>query len=70
MKIGILEAGHPPEDLKDKYGTYGEMFIKLLSKNLMHEASLIKLKAIFNKRNIKIFLKLQTQLLKLRCTGT
>ena len=31
MKIGILEAGHPPEDLKDKYGTYGEMFIKLLN---------------------------------------
>ena len=32
MKIGILEAGHPPESLKEKFGTYGEMFIKLLNK--------------------------------------
>lgn len=30
MKIGILEAGHPPESLREKFGTYGEMFIKLL----------------------------------------
>ena len=27
MKIGILEAGHPPNELKGKFGTYGEMFI-------------------------------------------
>jgi GMP synthase (glutamine-hydrolysing) len=31
MKIGILEAGHPPNELKGKFGTYGEMFIKLLN---------------------------------------
>ena len=31
MKIGILEAGHPPESLRREFGSYGEMFISLLN---------------------------------------
>ena len=30
MKIGILEAGHPPDSLRKDFGSYGEMFIALL----------------------------------------
>ncbi len=30
MKIGILEAGHPPDSLRKNFGSYGEMFIALL----------------------------------------
>jgi GMP synthase-like glutamine amidotransferase len=30
MKIGILETGAPPPDLKDRFGTYGDMFRDLL----------------------------------------
>ena len=30
MKIGILEAGHPPDSLRKDFGSYGEMFVTLL----------------------------------------
>ncbi len=30
MKIGILQAGHSPDQFKDDLGDYGEMFTKLL----------------------------------------
>lgn len=30
MKVGILETGAPPGDLKDRFGSYGEMFQRLL----------------------------------------
>ena len=30
MKIGILQTGHSPDNMKDQLGDYGEMFIKLL----------------------------------------
>ncbi len=30
MKIGILQTGHSPDELKDELGNYGEMFPKLL----------------------------------------
>ncbi|MBQ0805822.1 MAG: type 1 glutamine amidotransferase [Sulfitobacter sp.] len=30
MKIGILQTGHSPDNMKDQLGDYGEMFTKLL----------------------------------------
>ncbi|WP_298908756.1 type 1 glutamine amidotransferase [uncultured Aliiroseovarius sp.] len=30
MKIGILQAGHSPDELRDSVGDYGEMFTRLL----------------------------------------
>ena len=30
MKIGILQTGHSPDELKDDLGDYGDMFVKLL----------------------------------------
>ncbi len=30
MKIGILQTGHSPDNMKDSLGDYGEMFTKLL----------------------------------------
>lgn len=30
MRIGILQTGDTPEELKDQFGAYGEMFIRLL----------------------------------------
>ncbi|WP_299354561.1 type 1 glutamine amidotransferase [uncultured Shimia sp.] len=30
MKIGILQTGHSPDELKEDLGDYGEMFVKLL----------------------------------------
>lgn len=33
MKIGILQAGHSPDNMKDQLGDYGEMFTKLLGGN-------------------------------------
>jgi GMP synthase (glutamine-hydrolysing) len=30
MKIGILQTGHSPDNMKDNLGDYGEMFTKLL----------------------------------------
>ncbi|WP_424941897.1 type 1 glutamine amidotransferase [Aliiroseovarius crassostreae] len=30
MKIGILQAGHSPEEVRDSVGDYGEMFTRLL----------------------------------------
>lgn len=30
MDLGILETGAPPADLKDRFGSYGEMFRRLL----------------------------------------
>ncbi|MEZ5925168.1 MAG: gamma-glutamyl-gamma-aminobutyrate hydrolase family protein [Hyphomicrobiaceae bacterium] len=30
MRIGILETGRPPETLKDKHGSYPDMFVALL----------------------------------------
>ncbi len=30
MKIGILQTGHSPDNMKDALGDYGDMFVKLL----------------------------------------
>ncbi|MBT6271709.1 MAG: type 1 glutamine amidotransferase, partial [Rhodobacteraceae bacterium] len=30
MKIGILITGHPPENLIEEFGNYGDMFAHLL----------------------------------------
>ena len=31
MKIGIIEAGRPPEALQDEHGSYPDMFVRLLA---------------------------------------
>ncbi len=31
MKIGILQAGHSPDEIRDSVGDYGEMFTRLLA---------------------------------------
>lgn len=33
MYLGILETGAPPADLKDRFGSYGDMFRRLLGPN-------------------------------------
>ena len=33
MKIGILQTGHSPDNMKDQLGDYGEMFTKLLGEH-------------------------------------
>jgi GMP synthase-like glutamine amidotransferase len=33
MNLGILETGTPPADLKDRFGSYGDMFRQLLGPN-------------------------------------
>lgn len=33
MRIGILQTGDTPEELRDEHGNYGDMFIRLLREN-------------------------------------
>ena len=37
MKIGILETGAPPPDLKDRFGSYGDMFRDLLGPEFSYQ---------------------------------
>ena len=37
MKIAILEPGYPPKDLQPRFGTYGEMFARMLGEGVTTE---------------------------------